>query len=522
MQRVVLTAALIVLGAALLPTAAVAHPERPSAFPDGKGEFPKVRKSGKALVVCKADSRNRSNRLRSGKARRPNRALLRRCRYRHIQQAVDAAKNGHRILVLPGVYREQPSRRVPNPQPKCKDMYVNADGREVKVPSYEYEYNCPNSRNLIAVIGDGPDADRKCDRKCNIQIEGTGARARDVLIVGDRRKQNVIKGDRADGIVLTNFTIQYSEYNNIYVHETDGFRFNRIVSRWSREYGFLSFTSDHGIYEDLNTYGNGDAGVYPGSGPETHGKRYGIHLRRVNSHHNLQGNSGSAGNGLWFYNNRFHHNNVGIVVDSFSRGHPGSPQDSSKWTNNRIYSNNENYFTAERDEYCKKPWLERSPKVVCPAVMIPIGTGLLVAGGNDNIIKRNYIYDNWRNGTMLFSVPAAIRGETDPAKANDTSHNNLQSQNYMGIRPGGASDPNGTDFWWDEGGERNCWENNRTAAGRSLVTNPNVLPACPGRSERLPANPDKFAELIPCASWDPDTNTDPAGCNWFTLPSEPR
>ena len=35
-------------------------------------------------------------------------------------------------------------------------------------------------------------------------------------------------------------------------------------------------------------------------------------------------------------------------------------------------------------------------------------------------------------------------------------------------------------------------------------------------------NIDKLLELVPCASWDPQTNTDPPGCDWFTTPPEPQ
>ncbi len=36
---------------------------------------------------------------------------------------------------------------------------------------------------------------------------------------------------------------------------------------------------------------------------------------------------------------------------------------------------------------------------------MPVGTGILTGGGNGNIFRKNYIYDNWRRGTMLFWVP---------------------------------------------------------------------------------------------------------------------
>ena len=513
----------------LTPALALAHPERPSYFPDGTGTTPQVRHTGPKRVVCKPDSKKRIAKWPNGKAKRRNLALLKNCRYEHVQAAVNDAKNGERILILPGVYREEPSRKFPNPDPKCEQYLVESASRDTvtrehrMVASYEYQLNCPNAQQLVAILGDGPDEDRKCDSKCNIQIQGTGRGPKDVRFVGDPTKQNIFKADRADGIVFYNMTAEVSDYNNFYVQETDGFRYDRIISRWSNEYGFLSFASDHGLYEDLDAYGHGDSGVYPGSGPELHGERFGIVLRRVNAHHNLQGNAGSAGNSLLYVNNDFHHNGVGLVVDSFSSGHPGSPTDSTKFVNNRIYSNNQDYFSAERDEYCREQdYTKRDPKIVCPAIMVPVGVGILIAGGNQIDTTANYIYDNWRYGTMLFFVESYFRGEDPPAPQDDTSHYNRFVRNYMGVTPAGMAAPNGTDFWWDEQGAGNCWENNIAAPGAQITGDPAPLPACPGNHQVQPVNFEKHAFLVPCASWDPVENTDPPGCDWMTLPPKPE
>ena len=131
-----------------------------------------------------------------------------------------------------------------------------------------------------------------------------------------------------------------------------------------------------------------------------------------------------------------------MTTDSFAGGHPGMPQDSSKFEDNLIYSNNFNIFSDDRDEYCKQPPEDRDPTVVCPTFQVPVGTGILIAGGNDNIVEGNYIFDNWRRGTMLHWVPASLRGETDPAKSNDTSNNNAYVNNCMGIRPKSLWMPN--------------------------------------------------------------------------------
>jgi hypothetical protein len=343
------------------------------------------------------------------------------------------------------------------------------------------------------------------------------------------------------------------------VLETNGFRIDEVVSRYSREYGILSFASDHGIYENCDASYNGDSGVYPGSGPnarhgqpDAHGHVYGIEIRNCNSHDNTIGMSGTAGNGTWAHDNRFHDNSTGVTTDSFAGGHPGMPQDNSKWSHNLIYSNNNDLFNDERDAYCQQvPWEQRDPQKVCPTFQVPVGTGQLIAGGNANVVEENYIFDNWRRGTMLHWVPAPLRGEQDAGKTYDTSANNRYLRNCMGTRPinldavdfstcEGTRDANGVDFWWDEeegqdcveeqpgcvetdSANGNCWTGNQGFDGASYSSDPPalLLPNCPGLDAFRPGNSEKQAMLVPCATWNPTDNTDPPGCDWFTRPSEP-
>ncbi|MBA2504851.1 MAG: hypothetical protein H0V29_02780, partial [Thermoleophilaceae bacterium] len=563
-----LTAVLMLAILLAIPTAATAHPERPAYFPNFNtgtktfeaafGAPPEYRRSGPVKVVCKPDSKERliksygkerklrkytkgrkyskrknkriakhNKRVRkSQKDLRTRLKLLKQCKFEHIQAAVNAAQSNDRVLVMPGVYREEPSRANPEPDPKCKGDYVDdprgagatnpggiatetTDGPN-QVPSYEYHLNCPNAQNLIAVLGDGPDADRACDQRCNLQIEGMGKNPEDVYILGERSKLNVIRADRADGIYLRNFKVEFSDFNNLYVLETNGFRFDKVVSGYSREYGFLSFASDQGIYENLDAYGSGDSGIYPGSGPEGHCGRYGIEIRKVESHDNNLGYSGTAGNGVWVHDSKFFNNGTGMVTDSFAAGHPGMPQDCAKWENNEIYSNNFDILGKERQEYCDQPIEKRDPKKVCSTFQNPTGTGVLIAGGNGNIVRNNHIYDNWRNGVMLHWVPAELRGDDKTGQSVntpdqfDTSNKNSIRDNKVGVRPDGTRDPNGTDFWWDEQGIGNCWDGNTAAGGGKVSSDPATLPDCKGTgSSNRTGNQGKQAFLVPCATWDP-------------------
>ena len=560
--RVAIATALVVLAA---PAVAWGHAERPTQFPDHtSGSVPDYRTSdvngGSTLFVCNGTSQARiDSQVTDATAKQRNLDLLAQCRtagYEHIQQAVNAAGNWDRILVLPGVYKEEPSREASDEPEECKDMTVTAEtipgtGLDLEgkaaSPSYGFQRTCPNAQNLIGIMGDADTDDfdgkpddpdgRWCDDKCDIQIEGTGDTRDDVLIQGDKHKLNVIRADRADGIYLKNFTVEFSDFNNIYALETNGFRFDDIESRYSREYGLLSFSSDNGLYEKLDAHHAGDSGVYPGSGPEGECKRYGIEIRNVDSHDNTIGYSGTAGNGVYAHGNRFHDNAAGMTTDSFASGHPGMPQDCAKWENNQIYSNNNNLFSDDRDRYCQQTaYPKRDPNKVCPTFQVPVGTGLLIAGGNNNIVggdtaRGNTIYDNWRSGTRLLYVPAAARGEPEPSNQYDTSYGNRQIGNRMGVRPDGSADPNGLDFWWDEEngkedlttpGVLNCWQDNSAAKGVKLTSDPTTLPGCDGTRAFRPGNAAKIASQATCATWDPETNTDPPGCDWFTLPPEPQ
>jgi hypothetical protein len=584
--------ALFLLGVAslllALPSGAGGHAERGTEYPNpNDGAFPEFHSDTAPMrVVCKPRTRQLIAEY-EGALRAKNQRLLKKCRFRHIQAAVNAASNGTTIYVMPGEYLEQPSLAAPTPS--CQAIYdqVNSGSHTL---SYEQERQCPHAKNLIAVMGD-TNNNRICDSKCNIQIEGTGAEPADVYIHGPRfggdprLRLNLLRADRADGIIVTNMKFEYSDFNNLYFLETNGFRMSKVISGWSREYGMLSFTSDHGIVEYSETYGNGDSGIYPGSGPnarhgqpDAHGHTYGIVIHHNDSHDNLMGWSSTAGNGTWGHHNKFHHNAAGVVNDALVGGHPGMPPDFSKWSENLFYSNNKNLFSdgpippgtytddtqTGRDEYCKQPPSQRDLQVVCPSFMMPTGSGLVLAGGNSHLVENNYFFDNWRLGTMLIYVPAALRGEDDPSRQSDVSNNNRQAANCMGSRPfennldpdqidftqcEGTLDRNGVDFYWDEqegtdcqevdqssadcvdaaDGLGNCWSGNQGFDGGAYTADPPAvtLPGCPGLDLPKPPNAAKSAFLVPCATWNAQDNTDPAGCetphgrSWFVVPPEP-
>jgi hypothetical protein len=222
------------------------------------------------------------------------------------------------------------------------------------------------------------------------------------------------------------------------------------------------------------------------------------------------------------HHNNFYDNALGFTTDvATAAGHPGFPQDSDLIEDNNFYSNNFNPYEKGSD--------------VEPSVPVPVGTGLWIAGGNHNVIRNNHFYDNWRRGTMLFSVPDAVvctppdhQAGCDSSK-NSTSFNNRFYGNVMGVAPDGTVKPNGTDFWWDSfvGNTGNCWYQNKPADGKKITSSPDNLPDCkdgkdPSSSNGTGAAPANEQEVTTCGGVALFTGTyDPNSCPWFVTPKKP-
>lgn len=504
---------------------AFGHSEREANFPPGDGEVPEYRTTGPRLVVCKDESFAIVNAYPEP-LKSYNLDLWAECRsngYAHIQAAIDAVTDpGTRVMVMPGVYHEEPSLA---PQTgECADL-ENQD-----ILSYAEQYACPHVQNLIAIMGDSPDdEDDRCtwERLCRLQIEGTGAVADDVMIDVAWTKLNGIRADRADGVYIKNLLVQRTDFNSIYVLETDGAVIDGTVTRWNYEYGILTFAVDHTLYKDCVAYGNGDAGLYPGSASDLGGRRFSVEITGCDSYHNMAGYSGTAGNSVYVHDNDFHHNAAGATMDSLFPGHPGLPQDSAVFVDNRFYSNNMNFYEnlVGPDAPCHRPIEERGIEegVVCPVAPVPIGSGIVVAGGNHNVFADNWFWDNWRYAYVLFAVPAPLREETDPLKALDTSHYNRFTGNHIGITPDGEHIPNGAVTWWDEGGAGNCWEDNEVK-GNDISHPPSfLLPSCSQTPVQTLPSAAKLGTIAPCALYDKKDEVmhHPPGCWWLNEPSPP-
>jgi hypothetical protein len=602
----------VLVGSLVLVALASAHVERASYWPlpgadcsikpCAGGVVPTVRSLKSALkhsrrsvtrVVCQPDSLERLRASikqaetvgyvlrptqprvlitrKEGKALlRTNLRLFERCVFSSIQPAVTQSGNNDRVVIMPGMYTEPESRAAPTNDPACAQYKIKNDRGNTGAVSYAYQFHCPNDANLIAVLGrmpgpkpppDPPLSDRHGipDRgpciRCNLQMEGSGVSPDDVTVDagnvanGDHgppeaAKDVGIRVDRADGFVLRNVKVRHAKEHDIYVLESNGYLLERFKAFFAGEYGVLTFVEDHGLIQNCETAGNGDSGIYPGAGAKTgEGRdmkiypqfRYSQEIRFCDSHHNSGGYSGTDGNAVHLHDNNFYDNALGFTTDVFTAaGHPGFPQQSDLIEHNRFYSNNFNPYRPSSD--------------VEPSVPLPVGTGLWIAGGNDDVVRNNYFYDNWRRGVMLFAVPdQLVCGPTginpeqlpgcNPEKVPpSTSYRDQFYGNVMGRTPDGTVLSNGnepakglSDFWWDQYADNtgNCWHNNIGKEGTeaSVTSTPPspVLPSACDESSRGTGGATQEQELTACfaAIEQHQEKEEPATCPWFTTPSKP-
>lgn len=615
----------------------------------------------KRLVVCKPaggegvavgkDSATLIARIATQALRQVNEQLLRECKYQHLQAAVDAVtQRGTTIYVLPGIYREEPSIRALEQnfgaataadRDFCQAVVARGPGKL----SYEEQYRCRFIQNTVAIFGDPDYTDDDCGDDTNgvcthpqthacdttksacqyyeLQIEGTGEKVTDVIFEGSFINKpgdaadghfkylNGIRADRADGIYFRNFTTQIYEFNAVYVMETDGYVFDRLLSRWVDEYAFLSFASDHGLYDYTEGYGVADSVQYPGSGGDiykdmNHAQanlrlRQATEVRNSKGHHSALGYSGTAGNSPWVHNNEFYKNQTGMATESVYGGHPGMPQDHALWEKNKIYANNRDYYqlvTADGPCIAKKPrdrgvvpkelgYFDELPQdyqeaimdrtVICPPIPFPTGTGIIIAGGNYDVVNQNEVFDNWRQGMWLLAIPTLIHKLTDnpqspldqaglagPIEQNDptgqvstvndalgavtdpgnsdvvtepifTAHFNRVTANRFGentLSSNSLGQPNGVDIWWDNSGTGNCFVDNTSKQG-TVTTDLGVLgvtglptdctDGAPDTVQQLiTARPDRIAEFVDCLNYNRNNPDSKGTCPFFTAINAPQ
>jgi len=230
-----------------------------------------------------------------------------------------------------------------------------------------------------------------------------------VILDGEFKRDNGIRVLEADGVAVENMTARNYTTNGFFWTGDKGYRGSYLTAHNNGDYGIYAFDSTVGLFEHSYGSGSPDAGFYIGQCFPCDAV-----MDDVVSENNGLGYSGTnAGGDLYIVNSTFRQNRAGIVPNSGSY-EKFSPERETTIVGNLIYSNN-NYDTAAID-----------------AARLGEGNGILVAGGKDNVVERNRVWDHDLTGIGIVIVPDDEVGVYWP-EGNSVSHNVVEASRLAGL-----------------------------------------------------------------------------------------
>lgn len=368
-------------------------------------------------------------------------ATLRVCKkprcFQSIQQAVDASRSGDTIRVANGTYRES--------------VQVRNDGRR------------------------------------GLRIIGNPRKPGKVRLNGRRLKgakaQNAFFVNGVDHVTIKGFKAVNYRANGFFVTSATGYTLDRLIAKRTGTYGVYAFNSRGGTMSRSAAFQVNDAGFYVGQTPRQPKPRR-TFVKRVRSHSNVLGFSGSNMRYVTIQNSKFWNNAVGIVPNALdSERFP--PNEFNVIKDNEVFWNNFNHHRGA-------PFPLRETAV--GEVAYPPGVGILLFGGRDNVVEGNWIYGNYLAGFAMIDQLALAQRDAR------TVDRNVIRWNEFGL---GGADLNGRDIAYDGSGSGNCFKGNGETQN-NVPADDSELVTCPfrnangvneqARQEMLALSPDDDRE----------------------------
>ena len=331
-----------------------------------------------------------------------------------------------------------------------------------------------------------------------------------VILDGQFKLDNGIRVVGANGVALENMTAMNYTKNGFFWTGVTGYRGDYLTAWRNGDYGVYVFDSIGGVLDHSYGAGSPDAGVYVGECYPCDSL-----INHFVSEHNGLGYSGTnSGGNLVIVNSVFRHNRAGVVPNSGSY-ELCYPERKTTIIGNLVYDNNQ----------------PDTPAI--DVAILAMGNGILSAGGVQNIIERNRVWNHNKTGIGLVPFLEEDPNDSLPDKsAWDTSC--AESKKLMPVQPDGA-------LLWDSQDTTvrgNVLEDNRRAdiavgsAGSDLWT----LGNCFEGNTFTTSAPLDLEKLAPCGSplskdagdwtagdlnvitWLADQATAPPSVDWKTAP----
>jgi hypothetical protein len=211
----------------------------------------------------------------------------------------------------------------------------------------------------------------------NITIRG---RDRNTVILDGQYKLDDGFEVLADNVVIENLTARHFVGNGFYWTGVTGYRGSYLTAYANGDYGIYSYSATNGQFDHSLAAGHPDSGFYIGACHPCNAL-----ITNVISEDNALGFSGTnAGGNLVISNSIWRDNMSGIDPNSLD-SEPDPPQDGDTIINNLVENNNNVDAPAKELEY--------------PA----IGNGILLGGGNNNIVEGNRVSGHKYYGILVIS-----------------------------------------------------------------------------------------------------------------------
>ena len=310
----------------------------------------------------------------------------------------------------------------------------------------------------------------------NPRIVIRGESRNDTILDGEFTRENGFKV-LADGVAIENMTARNFTKNGFFWTGVKGYRGSYLTAIRNGDYGIYAFAATHGQFDDDYGAGSPDAGFYIG-------QCYPCNAVITDSlaEWNGIGYSGTnAGGDLYIVNSTWRDNRVGIVPNS-ETGEANPPQRKATVVGNTVYANN-NTKTAAIE-----------------IAETAFGNGILLAGGVDDIVERNLVYDH--DGYGIGAIPL-------PEKVLDPDNKNARNFDARGNRV-----------------RDNVVSDSRVADLALITTIDNAKDTggnCFSGNTHRTSSPPRLEELVPCdASASPAFSADIGGFATLFTGSKPK
>jgi hypothetical protein len=340
-------------------------------------------------------------------------------RYRTISRAVAAAGRGDTIRVCHGVYHE--------------GVIIQGKGKD-----------------RLKLVGDPKHPDK-------VVIDSRGVKG--------VRAQNGVQIFKADHVTVKGFYARYYKGNGFFALSVDGYKLTRLLAGHGGAYGVYAFDSKGGTMSRSEAFYNNDSGFYVGQTKPVKGPHARTLVTHVKSWGNVLGFSGTNMRYVTVTKSKWFNNGLGIVPNALkSERYP--PAADNVITGNDVFWNNFDYFHSA--PFKLKPGATDD-------LAYPVGTGVLVFGGQRNIITGNRIWGNWLLGAGLFEQVLLI-GDPKPfyQRAGVLVGNEIRGNEYGR----GGTDLNGRDLAYDGEGRDNCIQETGVRSP-TVPANGNTYEPCP-------------------------------------------